>query len=93
MVNCCDRRRYNCYEAREIDYDFAIVIRRSGSPIVYLAVNASESFPVGLPRPVTRLRLANLLCKSSGKESIRSDSSNWKRQLHDVLWRRAGLFQ
>jgi hypothetical protein len=29
------------------------------SPMVYLAVNASDNFPVGLPLPVTRVLLAN----------------------------------
>ena len=63
-----------------MNHEVVIVLRSSGSPIVYLAVNASESFPVGLPRPVIRLRLTNLLCKDNGKEAIRSDSSNLRRQ-------------
>lgn len=46
--------------------------------MVYLAVNASESFPVGLPRPVIRLRLANLLYEdnSVGVDELRLTGQN-----------------
>ena len=35
--------------------------------MVYLAVKASESFPVGLPLPVMRVRLMNLFCDGRDK--------------------------
>ena len=37
------------------------------SPMVYLAVNASDSFPVGLPLPVMRVRLANFCWRIKGR--------------------------